>query len=360
MVTMQPPPAYSGGQQAPPAYSGNQAPPPPAYSGEGGKRQNPGAYWGYWIVLFVTAIFTWIFAVAAAADDAWIEDFSKAGLGDSCDGYDFCGLYKAATAFQYLATIVISVVLVVVVVAAFMPAPVTGKLGLAVGIMLFVFAVFELIAFSTYAAYIQERAIMNQSSTIFVALQLSSFAGHEAGRPMPLTQQAVYQCWTYMGCPATSKRENKNVSFSSTDVAVHAGRENARVDAFVALQAVARALEAMVASKRHLPQRTYSRTNPIHLVYVNERKIICPVPDPSRHAFLSPVAPYRGRPPPSRGFVVLCLLLLRCLLRRLLPWSYPCRGRRCFRLWFGGRHRDLHSAQQGNDRTRRSFQGVHV
>ncbi|CAN0369679.1 unnamed protein product [Ectocarpus sp. 12 AP-2014] len=37
-----------------------------------------------------------------------------------------------------------------------MPAPVTGKLGLAVWIMLFVFAVFELIAFCTYAAYIQE------------------------------------------------------------------------------------------------------------------------------------------------------------------------------------------------------------
>ncbi|CAB1098024.1 unnamed protein product [Ectocarpus sp. CCAP 1310/34] len=128
------------------------------------------AYWGYWIVLFVTTIFTWIFAVAAAADDAWIADAYEAGLGESCDGYDFCGLYKAATAFQYLATIVVSVVLVMVVVAAFTPAPVTGKLGLAVGIMLFVFAVFELLAFCTYAAYIEERVIMNQSSTIFVAL----------------------------------------------------------------------------------------------------------------------------------------------------------------------------------------------
>ncbi|CAM9906449.1 unnamed protein product, partial [Ectocarpus sp. 6 AP-2014] len=113
------------------------------------------AYWGYWIILFVTTILTWIFAVAAAADDAWIED-SEVGLGDSCDGDDSCGLYKAATAFQYLATIVISVVVVVVVVAAFMPAPVTGKLGLAVGIMLFVFALFELIAFCTFAAFVEE------------------------------------------------------------------------------------------------------------------------------------------------------------------------------------------------------------
>ncbi|CAM9586861.1 unnamed protein product [Ectocarpus sp. 8 AP-2014] len=38
-----------------------------------------------------------------------------------------------------------------------MPAPVTGKLGLAVGIMLFVFALFELIAFCTFAAYIEEQ-----------------------------------------------------------------------------------------------------------------------------------------------------------------------------------------------------------
>ncbi|CAM9933793.1 unnamed protein product [Ectocarpus sp. 4 AP-2014] len=37
-----------------------------------------------------------------------------------------------------------------------MPAPVTGKLGLAVAVMLFVFALFELIAFCTYAAYIEE------------------------------------------------------------------------------------------------------------------------------------------------------------------------------------------------------------
>lgn len=51
-----------------------------------------------------------------------------------------------------MATILISFVLVVVVVAAFMRAPLTGKLGLAAGIMLAVFSVFQLIAFACMAA----------------------------------------------------------------------------------------------------------------------------------------------------------------------------------------------------------------
>lgn len=57
----------------------------------------------------------------------------------------------AAKAFQYAATILVSIVLVVVVVAACMPAPMTGKLGLAGGIGLAVFAVFQLIAFACMA-----------------------------------------------------------------------------------------------------------------------------------------------------------------------------------------------------------------
>ncbi|CAM9727466.1 unnamed protein product [Ectocarpus fasciculatus] len=149
MVTMQPPPAYSG----------DQAPPPPAYSGPAERRKNPGVYWGYWGVLFGTLL-TWIFAVAAAADDAWLggdgSNWDAAGLGEDCEDADFCGLYHAATAFQYMATIVVSIALVVVVVAAFMPAPTTGKLGIAVGIMLGVFTLFELIAFSTFAAFIEK------------------------------------------------------------------------------------------------------------------------------------------------------------------------------------------------------------
>ncbi|CAN0265282.1 unnamed protein product [Scytosiphon promiscuus] len=51
-----------------------------------------------------------------------------------------------------MATILVSIVLVVVVVAAFMRSPVTGKLGLAAGMMLTVFAVFQLIAFACMAA----------------------------------------------------------------------------------------------------------------------------------------------------------------------------------------------------------------
>lgn len=59
----------------------------------------------------------------------------------------------AAKAFQYLATILMSFIIVVILVAAFMPAPITGKIGLAVGISLIVFSVFELIAFALMAAF---------------------------------------------------------------------------------------------------------------------------------------------------------------------------------------------------------------
>lgn len=65
-------------------------------------------------------------------------------------------IVNAAKAFQYLATILISAILVLVVVAAFMPAPVTGKLGLATGISLVVFSVFQLIAFSCMVAFVAE------------------------------------------------------------------------------------------------------------------------------------------------------------------------------------------------------------
>ena len=64
---------------------------------------------------------------------------------------------NAAKAFQYMATIFVSVILVLVVVAAFMAAPITGRLGLGAGIALAVFAVFQLIAFALMAAFVEER-----------------------------------------------------------------------------------------------------------------------------------------------------------------------------------------------------------
>lgn len=55
-----------------------------------------------------------------------------------------------------MATIVVSVALVVAFVAAFTAPPKTGQLGLALGIMLVVFAIFQLIAFSLMAALVEE------------------------------------------------------------------------------------------------------------------------------------------------------------------------------------------------------------
>lgn len=63
----------------------------------------------------------------------------------------------AAKAFQILATILVSLILVLVIVAAFMQAPITGKLGLAAGIALAVTSVFQLIAFSLMAAFADKR-----------------------------------------------------------------------------------------------------------------------------------------------------------------------------------------------------------
>lgn len=61
-----------------------------------------------------------------------------------------------AKAFQILATLVISFTLVTVFVAAFMKAPVVGKLGLAAAVMLTLHAVFQLIAFALMAALINK------------------------------------------------------------------------------------------------------------------------------------------------------------------------------------------------------------
>ncbi|CAM9408407.1 unnamed protein product [Hapterophycus canaliculatus] len=94
---------------------------------------------------------TWIFAVAAAADDAWI---SHEGLGTYLALEE--DIFTAAKAFQYMATILVSVALILVVVAAFMKPPRTGQVGLSVGIILAVFAVFQLIAFACMAEMISK------------------------------------------------------------------------------------------------------------------------------------------------------------------------------------------------------------
>ena len=62
----------------------------------------------------------------------------------------------AAKAFQYMATILVSIVLVLVVAAALQAAPTTGKLGLAAGVTLVVFSVFQLVAFSLMADVAQK------------------------------------------------------------------------------------------------------------------------------------------------------------------------------------------------------------
>jgi len=53
-------------------------------------------YWSYWGALFATPL-TWVFAVAAAADDAWLktkeggvagQSFEEECLGGELDDYD--------------------------------------------------------------------------------------------------------------------------------------------------------------------------------------------------------------------------------------------------------------------------------
>ena len=73
----------------------------------------------------------------------------------------------AATAFQFIATIIVSFALVVVVLAALASPPTTGLLGLALGIMLAVFSLFQMIAFSLMAALVAER---KSSSSFFASM----------------------------------------------------------------------------------------------------------------------------------------------------------------------------------------------
>lgn len=59
----------------------------------------------------------------------------------------------AGTALQFTATILVSIVVVMIAVASFMQAPACERLGIASGIMLIIFSVLELAAFSTMAAF---------------------------------------------------------------------------------------------------------------------------------------------------------------------------------------------------------------
>ncbi|CAM9906248.1 unnamed protein product [Ectocarpus sp. 6 AP-2014] len=140
---------------AAPSTAGRGPPPStPASRARNDQPKQRKVFLVYWAVCFATAI-TWLFAVAAASDDAWLqfEGYPLLKLGERCEfSASFCDYYKTGTAFQFFAAIVISATVVVMIVAAFKPAPATGRLGAAAGTMLLVFSVLQLAAFSIMAA----------------------------------------------------------------------------------------------------------------------------------------------------------------------------------------------------------------
>lgn len=56
-----------------------------------------------------------------------------------------------------MATATVSLALAVVAIAAFAPPPMTGRLGLAVGIILAAFCLFEMLAFSLLVSFVSAR-----------------------------------------------------------------------------------------------------------------------------------------------------------------------------------------------------------
>ncbi|CAN0051961.1 unnamed protein product [Scytosiphon promiscuus] len=134
-----------------------QAPPPQYYAGSGGAPapSHDQAYRIYWGAMFGTVL-TWVFSVTAASHSSGVSTVYACGSSSFFDNEDLdtiCNLSKAWKAFQYMATILLSFTLVLVIFTAFAPAPKTGKLGLGVSSMLAVFAVLQLIAFAVMAAY---------------------------------------------------------------------------------------------------------------------------------------------------------------------------------------------------------------
>ncbi|CAM9615930.1 unnamed protein product [Ectocarpus sp. 8 AP-2014] len=101
----------------------------------------------------------WVFAVAASADDKWAKiDGFDIGAGDEdilddCDSSDdVCSLYKAFTAMQFIAAVVVSVSMVLFTLALFRPAAglkccSVKSLAIAAGSLMMAFAFFEMLAF---------------------------------------------------------------------------------------------------------------------------------------------------------------------------------------------------------------------
>ncbi|CAM9611650.1 unnamed protein product [Scytosiphon promiscuus] len=79
---------------------------------------DPGKDKVYWYVVLSTVL-TWIFAVVAAADDAWFEG-RNFRLGDECvGGGGRCARYATATALQDIATLACSAAVVLLALSAF-------------------------------------------------------------------------------------------------------------------------------------------------------------------------------------------------------------------------------------------------
>ncbi|CAM9097836.1 unnamed protein product, partial [Hapterophycus canaliculatus] len=100
----------------------------------------------------------WAFAVVASAHDAWIEvwDYGYRALDeellDSCDSSsEVCDLYKAFSAMQAIAVLLVSIAMIVQMIALFRPAK--GRccsvkaLALAGGSLMVAYAFFQMLAF---------------------------------------------------------------------------------------------------------------------------------------------------------------------------------------------------------------------
>ncbi|CAN0418314.1 unnamed protein product, partial [Pylaiella littoralis] len=99
----------------------------------------------------------WAFAVGAAADNSWLVAVDLAAgdeeVLDSCSSSDstFCNNYKAFTAMQFVAVVLVSVAMALLMVAPFRPAKAgcgsVHALGLAGGILMAAFSFFQMLAF---------------------------------------------------------------------------------------------------------------------------------------------------------------------------------------------------------------------
>ncbi|CAM9120709.1 unnamed protein product [Ectocarpus sp. 12 AP-2014] len=148
------------GPDLPPPYGGNAAPraavAPPQQAARSGPCCTPRLT--FWISCALGWVI-WVFAVAATADDKWAKiDGFDIGAGDEdilddCDSSDdVCSLYKAFTAMQFIAAVVVSVSMVLFTLALFRPAAglkccSVKSLAIAAGSLMMAFAFFEMLAF---------------------------------------------------------------------------------------------------------------------------------------------------------------------------------------------------------------------